>query len=682
MHHKVDLTVSDLTASTIIYSKSLDFGEASTSEPISVQANHSYQVTLTAVGEIVSGYFSSSYLPSAPTSVPANITTGGLRVMRTINHDAVTGQDEAKNYYYAAHTTLDVSSGQTTISPIYFAGSSVHLPAQGDRVVIGAEVICTYATLYSSSQFNLYPYNGSNVYYRYVTISRSTTLDQGAEEHEFIVNPDINGQQVWGLNNILSAPLTNSGWNHGLEKNIRYYKKSGSAFVRIKEIENTYVADTANQSEVRALVVRKKYTPLFANIPIACNASNRQEIRYTTRCVANHAHLYPFVKSPFCERPDALNASVVEYKHPCYGVTEDYVYVPYTFDHIDAIEYRNIAYWHYLSQVKETVYDENGENPLTNSTEYFYDNPNHSFLTRSKKTLSDGKVMEDRMKYIGDYNAISNFTTLTSKHIVNIPIKQEKVVESVLTEGRVVTLTDDGRFQDLYIYESAVAETAVHDAAVLIPSTYKWKATYSYNTDKNLQAVTSREGIRKDYIWGYNAVYPIAEVVQPISDHMAYTSFEADGAGNWTIPSTSRISAGYSGTKSYALSSGAITKNVDNAKVYIVSLWAQGSGAVSVNGSAATAGETLNGWTFYTTTVQGASAVTISGTATIDEVRLYGRDAQMSTYTYTPGVGITSVTDTNNKTTFFDYDTYSRLKRIKNEKGEITKSFEYNYINK
>lgn len=684
LHHIAQISVRDLTAAKIIYSATAEWESTVSSDDLQIYADHSYEVSVRATGEIVSAAFSSSYLPSPPTRIEANIVTGGVRISRTANYDVITGQNEEKRYYYAKLSSLNISSGKSTISPVYYASSAVHLSAGGDRAIPDA-VVCTYGTLYSSSQFNLYPLNGSNIFYEFVTTANGADFSQGAVEHEFIINADISGQQVWGFDNILNASTTNSGWDNGLEKRVKYYKRIGEKSVLLKDVENTYVSDIRNQSETRSLVVRKKYSPvLIYNTSIACNDENRTKIYYDYKCITNHSHwwVFGFGDKVKCMASGADNRYVVVGQHPCYGRTEDVVTIPYALDHIDAIEYRNIAYWHYLAAAKEIVYDENGENPLTNLTEYFYENPVHSFLTRVKKTTSEGKVSEERTKYIGDYNEVANFSLLKSKHIVDIPIKQEKVIGDILTEGRIVILKDNGNFQDLYVYEPSISESIAHDPAVLIPGQYKWKTGYAYDADQNLKTISTQNGVRKDYIWGYNAVYPIAEVTQILGDHIAYTSFESDGVGNWTIPSMDRVNGGYTGEKSYSLGTGAISKTVDNTKSYLVSLWTKSPGNITINGITATLGETLNDWTRCYATVQSATTVTIGGSGVIDEVRLCNINARMNTYSYLPGVGVTSYTDANNKTTFFYYDSFGRLKYTRNEKGEILKTFDYNYLNR
>lgn len=63
----------------------------------------------------------------------------------------------------------------------------------------------------------------------------------------------------------------------------------------------------------------------------------------------------------------------------------------------------------------------------------------------------------------------------------------------------------------------------------------------------------------------------------------------------------------------------------------------------------------------------------------IDEVRVYPVDALMTTYTYDPLVGITSETDPSGRTILYEYDSFGRLIRIKDENGKIMQEYKYNY---
>nr|WP_240966238.1 RHS repeat protein [Pseudoflavitalea sp. G-6-1-2] len=53
--------------------------------------------------------------------------------------------------------------------------------------------------------------------------------------------------------------------------------------------------------------------------------------------------------------------------------------------------------------------------------------------------------------------------------------------------------------------------------------------------------------------------------------------------------------------------------------------------------------------------------------------------AQVITYTYAQLVGITSETDPNGNTLFYEYDAMGRLSLIRDKDGNIVKKFSYNY---
>ena len=108
-------------------------------------------------------------------------------------------------------------------------------------------------------------------------------------------------------------------------------------------------------------------------------------------------------------------------------------------------------------------------------------------------------------------------------------------------------------------------------------------------------------------------------------------------------------------------------------------MWAKGTGSITINGTTPLSGETKNGWTYYEALIQGTTFVTISGAAIIDELRLFPIGAEMTSYTYHVGWGITSLTDPNNQTIYYEYDSLGRLKVIKDSNGNIVKAINYHY---
>jgi YD repeat-containing protein len=55
--------------------------------------------------------------------------------------------------------------------------------------------------------------------------------------------------------------------------------------------------------------------------------------------------------------------------------------------------------------------------------------------------------------------------------------------------------------------------------------------------------------------------------------------------------------------------------------------------------------------------------------------------AQVMTYTYEPLIGMTSATDARGQTTSYEYDSFQRLKTIKDQNGKVLKQMDYHYQN-
>jgi YD repeat-containing protein len=85
--------------------------------------------------------------------------------------------------------------------------------------------------------------------------------------------------------------------------------------------------------------------------------------------------------------------------------------------------------------------------------------------------------------------------------------------------------------------------------------------------------------------------------------------------------------------------------------------------------------------------VSGLSQLVLQSTATSDDVmrmelnkiRLHFPAAFVTTYTYKPLVGISSQTDVNNRTIYYEYDSLGRLLIIRDQDKNILKKFCYNY---
>lgn len=129
-----------------------------------------------------------------------------------------------------------------------------------------------------------------------------------------------------------------------------------------------------------------------------------------------------------------------------------------------------------------------------------------------------------------------------------------------------------------------------------------------------------KNGFNTSYLWGYNQTYPIIKV-----ENIDYTTLN-----------TAVYSVGGGNLEILLMAIGDLKS--DNQK---------------------------NLWKTFDTDLRTA----LQSTST----------AMVTTYTYKPLVGITSQTDPNGVTTYYEYDDFGRLSAIRDQNRNILKTYSYHY---
>jgi len=230
------------------------------------------------------------------------------------------------------------------------------------------------------------------------------------------------------------------------------------------------------------------------------------------------------------------------------------------------------------------------------------------------------------------------------------------------------------------------ANTTSSQVSVIEDTRYKDEASYVFMSGNPAQ-MTPKNNITLSYLWDYNNSLPIAQATAAAAADIAYTSFETpNNTGNFTS-NTPRYSdpLAPTGKQCYIISNGPVQRTgLNTGKSYILSYWQKNGAAITVSAGTQSnniSGPTRNNWVYKQLQFTGTTTVTISGTGFIDEIRIYPVGAQMSTYTYSPLVGMTSACDPNNKISYYDFDKMGRLTNIKDQNRNIVKNFFYNYGN-
>jgi len=358
--------------------------------------------------------------------------------------------------------------------------------------------------------------------------------------------------------------------------------------------------------------------------------------------------------------------------------------------------------------VREITYDQNDTTKfVTVSNKSFYDNPLHYQLTRSSMTDEKGDRHVSRTTYPQDYITGGGVTgntvldTLIRRNMVATTIEKRDSLYYKGSSTGYVAGASVSRFRQLS--SGTVVSDKMYKLDVIKPVTdfvpmsvsgntinqdsrYRQLINFdAYDDKNNIAQYTATGQLPISIIWDYRQMSPVAQVKNADTLSVAYTSFETEGTGHWAVASTQRdsVTAAFSGYKSYNLSNGGITKgNLTAANTYVISYWTRNGSALTIAGTVAgypLKGGTINGWTYYEHQVTGQTTVTISGTGNIDELRLYPKGAQMTTYTYTPLIGVTGSIDPKNNASYYEYDGLGRLQNIKDQYGNIVKHTDYHY---
>jgi len=331
------------------------------------------------------------------------------------------------------------------------------------------------------------------------------------------------------------------------------------------------------------------------------------------------------------------------------------------------------------TQSIQTTYSSTGSDSISVVKNFYYDNPDYMQPTRSQEFNSKGDTITTitncALDSIGDLSATAKQAqdSMVARNMVSIPLEMTQTNNSRLMSK--VKYNFKVWPSNLVLPESIEQQIANNP----IEKRVQYGA---YTSSGKLVTQQKSVDVLQTFIWDYQNNYPIAEIINADSSSVAYTSFESGATGNWTVGSTSHTSPGITGDSSFSLNSNISKTGLSSSRTYFVSYWTLNSSPFSIAGTVSgypTKGKAVNGWTLYIHKIMGQSTISINGSGKIDELRLYPIEAQMTTYTYLPLVGMTSACDVGSRITYYEYDAVQRLKRIRDQDYNIIKSVEYQY---
>lgn len=255
------------------------------------------------------------------------------------------------------------------------------------------------------------------------------------------------------------------------------------------------------------------------------------------------------------------------------------------------------------------------------------------------------------------------------------------------------------------------------------------KATCTlYDAASNLLGLLKDGGGMTSYLWGYKNTLPIAKVENAAPSEIFHSNFE-EGTG-WDSSISYDIQQPRTGLKAGLLTSynvgdqyhsfgtTPLTIASTNTKKFVLSGWVYSEGPTAQlwlfmyqagqTGYAytqvdyiATNPTDINKWVYLEKEIdvpQNQGIVTLNcrltnyyrqvnadqpdkkgGRVWFDDVRIHPADAQMTTYTHLPQLGVTSISDINNRPVYYEYDGLNRLWVVRDQNRNIIKQYQYHY---
>ncbi|MBI1767426.1 MAG: hypothetical protein HYR67_03515 [Bacteroidetes bacterium] len=332
-------------------------------------------------------------------------------------------------------------------------------------------------------------------------------------------------------------------------------------------------------------------------------------------------------------------------------------------------------------------------------TSYTYD-LNSGLVRTERKGNSFGTQIPEESDYLYWYE---KYDPTQSQHLLTPVAQVTNLVNNSIT-GALVTryknwsalnlggsATAPGVFDQLVWKGTNSSAFTSWDATIASGSLTDWSLAQQISVRDNYTGAPletlAKGNIFSAVILDQYKIRSLAKVVNANFSQVAFTSFEDNSKGNWSwTDGTITNGTGKTGNNYMNIgTTGISTSGLSSSEKYTLSFWAKStSGLLNLDGVGAINLGTLSTWAYQEYTVTGLSSLSLkltSGSASIDELRLYPTRASMTTSTYDLVYGPTSQTDNNSRVVYTQYDAWGRALNIVDENLNIIKSYIYNTKN-
>ncbi len=276
-----------------------------------------------------------------------------------------------------------------------------------------------------------------------------------------------------------------------------------------------------------------------------------------------------------------------------------------------------------VNNILTKTYTKNGI--IENNQELIYDSLNGNII-EEKNYQSDGEIVRIEYEYPDKNSNEPWIVKLFEKNLIDIPFIVKYYENDIFLKSNKDVFAFDNKDipllkKSIGIYATKEGETEEKEELVF----------YKHNSKGKPVEVSKADGTHVIYLWGYNKQYLIAKI-----ENETFTNLEARIGNNIDVFPNAQMASNEDNDRTIDLL-------VNGVRTYI-----------------GTEGALRN---------------------KLETLRIVFPQAKVTTYTYDPLIGITSITDPRGQTIYYHYDEFNRLQVVKDAEGNVLSKNEYHYKN-
>ena len=363
----------------------------------------------------------------------------------------------------------------------------------------------------------------------------------------------------------------------------------------------------------------------------------------------------------------------------------------------------------YLRESVEKTYNpEDNSKYVLEKTNYDYNDRQLLSQKRKLRSISNSDSLITIYRYSSDETA-EPYSSMTELNMLNYPIKTETYMGDTFLESK--TTAYKNWYTDLFAPQYIKQKIGNNTEDKIVEF-------HSFDARMNLLSASKANDITNSYIYGYDSTYPIAKVKNASYNEIHHTSFEdKSGWMDWgTSYDETNKHTGNCSRKITKAQSGLIYSFLEpsqwldfrniGAGTYMFSCWVftdnpraqfyifKKTDLDKENFYSSFTADyvrttTTGKWIYLEKEIEVAANVNYiyfrldndlgTGSVWFDDIRFYPSASQMTTYTYDPLIGMTSQTDPNGITTYYEYDGFGRLVKVRDNDRNLMQEYDYHY---